>query len=1285
MSLPSRLRSLGSLLLLLLLVLCAVCGRELHWIAEGEGSLQDAANWDAHELPTAEDDVVIALPVTSPSSSPSSPLLPFRTASLLFPAFSPASLDDVEDTVVLSLTSPLRLSSLSLTGSVSLIIDQPLSIDSSLSISPHSIVRVRNGELTVSSIRCKGVLTLELGSLASSAITASAAASSSSSALPTGSLTVALDGLLLASGSGSNHLHGFTVDVAGGLVAINAPLLLDRTVIRVAEGGVLVMGNELVSVEGVEAVSQLVIAGTLLVTGEEAQSLVLPVVVEQQGGVRLLSSASLSLLSPLQSAGSIVLSQHRRLVTTAAVTLLPSSSLQLQDSASLLVQSSVLSISGGLSSGAGTDIIVASATLNASAAATVSAGRLTLRAGSICGVEAGASVAVAALRMEGGQLAGDGELRLRDGRLSRGAAPKVVDGLTVRVEGRLLQEGGGQLLLRGGAQLVVSEGAEYSMQGGAVLRCDDDSSSLLVDGALLLDSSAHPRTGGGDDDASAGDAAPTSISVLLVARGILSLLGSGTAVLRRSATIAAISSQGSTLSLQAAGDDTAFTFTQPLQMQAAGSVLELQRAKAHFLSNSTSRIDSLRIRDGQLSVAGGLQLRLCTVGSPQAPGSLQGDGLLETDELLFQAGEMRLPELRVRLSMRVERAAAKALRVSSLLLQPASSSRFVSTTLSLSPSTTVLVERGATLTLGPAVTVHSGNASEEADAGQEATLRVRGALDFGGSGYGSSSLQVRLVSDGSLVLNNSNAGLFSVQLRAVSSSSGSSVSVSAGCALLLSCPLPVGSSCTYGSVTGDGALQLVLGEHLLPAPVSVGSLLLTGGVARFLAPVQVSDAVLTVGGLILHSSLSVSRLLHWSGGSVRGYPLLGSSVSLLPSAQALLDSADTVTLDGVALLLGCRLRWTGGDLMMSNAALLSIKEGAAVEIRSGKDTAAIVSDSSSSRIENGGELSVSTSLTVFIPVVNTGSLRIRNGSVLSLHADYLQMSATSSLLVEAGSRLDKSSGGHLLLVQGSLQLRGQVRGGVEAAGRVLLGGGAIDGDLILTPTSSLLLLADELALPQALAVNGSLFASGAVQVRRGTVGSEYALLSAVATHGAFLPSLYGSISYTNGAVSIRVTDSSPTSALYASSLTSASSLYLPFLRLPDSLTAAFLLSLQSSSRGELASACAEAHHALQSGCQGSEGGGGGRLLGLGQAAATALLLCLGCLVLALAASTAGLARWRWRERHRKTGEEGGRSADGRPQLPDAESETRAGHRDREAAVPEVVSVGHQRVQDVDYM
>src|SRR6185437_6896675 len=113
-----------------------------------------------------------------------------------------------------------------------------------------------------------------------------------------------------------------------------------------------------------------------------------------------------------------------------------------------------------------------------------------------------------------------------------------------------------------------------------------------------------------------------------------------------------------------------------------------------------------------------------------------------------------------------------------------------STSLSLSSSTFIEVQRGASFTVGPAVSIYSAIDSDSSER-RVATLRVReGALMlFEGSGHATSSLFIDVVVEGAVVLNNTNSDLFSVALRGFTSTPATSITLSSSSSsLLLGCP-----------------------------------------------------------------------------------------------------------------------------------------------------------------------------------------------------------------------------------------------------------------------------------------------------------------------------------------------------------------------------------------------------------------------------------------------------------------------------------------------------------------
>ena len=1126
------------LLLLVLLLPHPIHSRTITWIAS-EGSLLDPSNWDSHTVPSPSDDAVISLPdLPAPPSSTSSP--PFSPSTLLSPSFSPSSLDDElnDPPLLLTLPSPLILSSLSLTGRFTLLLDAPLTLDLHLDLSPSTTLRIRNAQLTLSSLNLHGLLSLESASLSSSPLPPS-----SPSSPPLSSLHIQPTGLLLTSGpGGANHLSGFDVLIDGAVVTASPPLLLSHSTLRIRQGGVWVWGGELVSVEGGEdGVSEVVNegGGALVATGDAKQSLVVPLH-NMDGGEVQLRSPGLSLLSPFTSAGVITLSPSHRLTSAAFCTLAASSSLTLASSSSLHVESASL-VNAGVITGDGG--VVVAAAVNSSGEVRV--GKVVLKDGGVWGVEGGDAVThFDSLVWEGGAIAGAGRVSVGEGKVNAGVAPKVVERVELQVEKSMELQPASTLLLRRGGQLTVVEGGSMTLLSSSTLRADDDGSQLLVLGSLT--SSSTPAAG---DDSS--EPTATSLALPLTCQGNFTLTGTGTTSLHRSAVIRHLHTVGSpTLSLQATAERTSFTF-DAVDMTAEGSTFVVHSANVSFTSSTPPRIDRLEVREGRVELSAGMFVRQWMVGSTQAPGVVVGAGVVEVREMTLVAGEVMMDTVNVHSSLLVERSPAKRLRVRNLTLQASSVSRLTSASLALSPSTFIAVQPSASLLVGPGVSLFTANLSaEEPDepAGQ-ATVRVKegGVMSFQGSGHGVSEAVVDLVVEGAVVVNNSGNGVFTVTLHGVTSQPTASFAVSSSSSLLLACSADSSTPCNYGHMEGTGSVVVALGRHVFPSSIAVSSLSMTGGSGRFLAPLTLTSLQLALGEMLLHSTVNVTHLT-WTGGALRGYPLLGSSVTVSAGGHALISSNDTLTLDGTALLLACPLVWQQSDLMMGNSASLSILPTGELRLDGGEREVQVMSDSSTARIDNAGAVTIVSPSTWHVPFINTGRVLLTDGSVLTLQADYVQAGQGSSLQVNAGSTLVKLNG-DVVIVQGSLALDGVIQGRVESGGRVVLSkataGGSLQGDLILAPSSTLWMKRDG----RALLVNGSVHASGAVEVEDGRAGASVTLLTATSTTGALRPSSHQRLSYEHGSISVQLTAGA--AADEVASLSPSPSLYLPFVRLPE--------------------------------------------------------------------------------------------------------------------------------------
>ena len=846
----AHLRSLSHLILLLLIIAHLprpLPCRTLTWIADGEGSLLDPSNWDTHTTPQPDDDCVISLP-SPPSPSPS----PFSTSTLLSPSFSPSSLDDALDDapLLLTLPSPLTVSSLTLTGRFTLLIDAPLTIDLSLTLSPSTTLRARNTQLTLTSLSLLGLLSLESSSLSSTPLTP---LPSSTTPLPT--LRIHPDAALLTSGPGAaNHLKAFNVLIEGALITSSPPLLLSHTTLHLQQGGVWVWGGELVSVEGEGEDSDSVVinAGTLIASGEAKQSLVVPLHNLEEGEVRLRSPA-LSLLTPLTSAGLLSVGSSHRLTAASLVTLTAASILTLAPSSTLLITSSSL-LNAGVIKGGGR--VVVGAAMNNSGEVRV--GRVVMKDGGVLGVDGDASTHLDTLLWEGGVIAGQGTVEVGEGRVAGGLAPKVVEGVELVVQTSMLLQPASAVLLRGGGQVTVAERGTMTLLSSSSLRADDERSQLLILGSLT--SNSTPVTA---EDSS--DPAPTSISLPLTCKGNLTLTGAGTTILHRTSLVQHLHASGSpTLTLQAIAERTSFTFPDTVDMTAEGSALVVLNANVSFTASTRPRIDQLDVREGRVEMSAGVFVRKWRVGSAQAPGVVDGVGTVDVEQMVFEAGEVVMDQVHVHSSLVVERVAAKLLQVRNLTLLSSSVSRVASASLSLSPSTFIVVEPSASLVVGPEVSIFSAHlAGEESEESRgEATIRVRegGLVAFEGSGHGVSGVGVALIVEGAVTVNNTANGVFTVTLRGVTSRPTASFTVSSSSSLVLACPVDSPTSCNYGHMEGQGSVVVALGRHLFPSSIAVSSLSMTGGSGRFLAPLTLSSLQLTLGEMLLDSAANVHSL-----------------------------------------------------------------------------------------------------------------------------------------------------------------------------------------------------------------------------------------------------------------------------------------------------------------------------------------------------------------------------------------------------------------------------------------
>ena len=767
----------------------------------------------------------------------------------------------------------------------------------------------------------------------------------------------------------------------------------------------------------------------------------------------------------------------------------------------------------------------------------------------------------------------------------------------------------------------MSERGEYSLQAGATLHCDTDDSQFTVLGSLIVESSSQQRPikGDGSDDG----LPAVSINLPLACQGNLTLLGPSTTVLHRSSSIHHITSQSSpTLTLQPTAATASYTFHQPVRLSSSGSRLILQSAhNVSLLSAFPSEIDILELRDGRLQTNAGLRFAELHIGTTISPGVLESEGTVDVDKLVMVAGSMQSKVLRVSGGMVIHHSAAKHLDVRNLTLLPLSVSRIQPTLLSLSSTTTIVLQPAATLTLSPSVTLYTANATGDDGSQRTAQLYIEGSLVCAGSGHGTTSLLIDVTHSGSLTINNSaQAGQYSIHTASWTSTLNSSIIVGANSLLLLACPAQYSATgCRYGPLGGGGAVSVQSGSHVFLSSLSLRALWIDGGTARFLAWLSLDHVRVSQGELILHSLLNTSTLL-WSGGTVRGYPLLSSAVQLLPDGSASLASNSTLTLDGVALLLHSPLRWTGGDLMLRNEALLRVELGGTAEIwNDGNRVVMVVSDGSSARLESAGSVVVHTPLTLHVPFINSGKLRLLNSSDLMMHVDYVQSGERSSLRVEEGCRLWKTSG-DMMVAQGSVGVvSGSVHGNLEMGGELIVGeSGAealVDGDVILSPSASIHIRCHPTRC-RPLTINGTLYANGRLMTDAESADATYHVFNAIAVQNDFIRQPQQRISSTRGKIELHVTapflpDNIPTPPIPA-----PSPLYLPFLPVSDYLSAAAL-------------AQQTANVSCVSQLQAREAAG---VLGMSRRSLAAVLVALICVSSTMALVLLGAVWWWWTER-----------------------------------------------------
>ena len=279
--------------------------------------------------------------------------------------------------------------------------------------------------------------------------------------------------------------------------------------------------------------------------------------------------------------------------------------------------------------------------------------------------------------------------------------------------------------------------------------------------------------------------------------------------------------------------NTNFTFIDSLQLTSSDSKLTIQSASVHMTATSPSSINSISVEDGLLHLHAQLNVGTLTLGSSRSTATLHAAGQrITADTLELNSGDITAESICVSNSLKIDGSATKTLKLTTLELLPASLSTISASTLRWDDNARFLIDRNATLIIGPSVQIqpvmqHNGAASKASEASMP-IIENNGEVRFDGSTSGSTVVSIALSNQGIISIANRQSVTFNSLML---SGHSSPLQLSGQSEATLNCPQNATISCTYGPVTGiEGSMLTInLGQHDFYAPVNVSSLTVLNG------------------------------------------------------------------------------------------------------------------------------------------------------------------------------------------------------------------------------------------------------------------------------------------------------------------------------------------------------------------------------------------------------------------------------------------------------------------------
>jgi hypothetical protein len=255
-----------------------------------------------------------------------------------------------------------------------------------------------------------------------------------------------------------------------------------------------------------------------------------------------------------------------------------------------------------------------------------------------------------------------------------------------------------------------------------------------------------------------------------------------------------------------------------------------------------------------------------------------------------------------------------------------------------------------------------------------------------------------------------------------------------------------------------------------------------------------------------------------TGGRLSGFPVLNSALVVLPTpGRALLTHNTTLALDGLMMICEGVCEARGVDLVLNANAQIVVAPGGRLTFTTPMTVHSGAAGAGS--MVNAGEMvfaSRGQSIVVRVPVLNRGSLIVKDSTDVSLVSTVRQDAPVARFSVESGAIVRKSDGGSLELDTGILQNEGTLYAHVQLGGRFVHTNNApssVMGDVVFAPSASVsshCSSSNAASSCAALNSNGTVYLNGLANFTfDAAAGQSYSLLTAKHVIGSFKDSSSG--------------------------------------------------------------------------------------------------------------------------------------------------------------------------------